>query len=129
MQSPVTPLSPTVLKGHSYQCQHSPRAPPLSRWCLQHIFFSHQTLVGFWVRAVQGDSALGWVRGWQSDRVLRAPHLLSLRRRLSQPRAALTSLALLSPRLIHDYLSVAPFADYLDSLYFNRFLQWKWLER
>lgn len=85
--------------------------------------------MGFWVRAVQGDSALGWVRGWQSDRVLGAPRLLSLRRRLSQPRAALTSLALLSPRLIHDYLSVAPFADYLDSLYFNRFLQWKWLER
>lgn len=40
-----------------------------------------------------------------------------------------TMLTLLSPRLIHDYLSVAPFADYLDSLYFNRFLQWKWLER
>ncbi|XP_040429820.1 G protein-coupled receptor kinase 6 isoform X2 [Cygnus olor] len=34
-----------------------------------------------------------------------------------------------STKLIHDYLSVAPFADYLDSLYFNRFLQWKWLER
>uniref|UniRef100_A0A3Q3MXA6 G protein-coupled receptor kinase n=1 Tax=Mastacembelus armatus TaxID=205130 RepID=A0A3Q3MXA6_9TELE len=33
------------------------------------------------------------------------------------------------PRLIHDYLSVAPFADYLDSMYYNRFLQWKWLER
>ncbi|MBN3298701.1 GRK6 kinase, partial [Amia calva] len=32
-------------------------------------------------------------------------------------------------KLIHDYLSVAPFADYLDSMYFNRFLQWKWLER
>uniref|UniRef100_A0A3P8WZJ7 G protein-coupled receptor kinase n=1 Tax=Cynoglossus semilaevis TaxID=244447 RepID=A0A3P8WZJ7_CYNSE len=32
-------------------------------------------------------------------------------------------------RLIHDYLSVAPFADYLDSMFFNRFLQWKWLER
>ncbi|XP_030069069.1 G protein-coupled receptor kinase 6 isoform X2 [Microcaecilia unicolor] len=31
--------------------------------------------------------------------------------------------------MIHDYLSVAPFADYLDSIYFNRFLQWKWLER
>uniref|UniRef100_A0AAY4EGG0 G protein-coupled receptor kinase n=1 Tax=Denticeps clupeoides TaxID=299321 RepID=A0AAY4EGG0_9TELE len=31
--------------------------------------------------------------------------------------------------LIHDYLSVAPFADYLDSMCFNRFLQWKWLER
>uniref|UniRef100_A0A673CBC0 G protein-coupled receptor kinase n=1 Tax=Sphaeramia orbicularis TaxID=375764 RepID=A0A673CBC0_9TELE len=31
-------------------------------------------------------------------------------------------------RLIHDYLSVAPFADYLDSMYYNRFLQWKWLE-
>uniref|UniRef100_A0A4W6G8Y8 G protein-coupled receptor kinase n=1 Tax=Lates calcarifer TaxID=8187 RepID=A0A4W6G8Y8_LATCA len=35
----------------------------------------------------------------------------------------------LFPRLIHDYLSVAPFADYLDSMYYNRFLQWKWLER
>ncbi|XDA76751.1 hypothetical protein R6Z07F_006895 [Ovis aries] len=32
-------------------------------------------------------------------------------------------------RLTHEYLSVAPFADYLDSIYFNRFLQWKWLER
>ncbi|XP_004086664.1 G protein-coupled receptor kinase 6 [Oryzias latipes] len=32
-------------------------------------------------------------------------------------------------RLIHDFLSVAPFADYLDSMFFNRFLQWKWLER
>ncbi|XP_049447327.1 G protein-coupled receptor kinase 6 [Epinephelus fuscoguttatus] len=31
-------------------------------------------------------------------------------------------------KLIHDYLSVAPFADYLDSMYYNRFLQWKWLE-
>uniref|UniRef100_A0A8D3E185 G protein-coupled receptor kinase n=1 Tax=Scophthalmus maximus TaxID=52904 RepID=A0A8D3E185_SCOMX len=32
-------------------------------------------------------------------------------------------------RLIHDFLSMAPFADYLDSMYYNRFLQWKWLER
>nr|BAE26914.1 unnamed protein product [Mus musculus] len=32
-------------------------------------------------------------------------------------------------RLTHEYLSTAPFADYLDSIYFNRFLQWKWLER
>ncbi|XP_025766479.1 G protein-coupled receptor kinase 6 isoform X2 [Oreochromis niloticus] len=24
---------------------------------------------------------------------------------------------------------MAPFADYLDSMYYNRFLQWKWLER
>uniref|UniRef100_A0AAQ4RMS1 G protein-coupled receptor kinase n=1 Tax=Gasterosteus aculeatus aculeatus TaxID=481459 RepID=A0AAQ4RMS1_GASAC len=32
-------------------------------------------------------------------------------------------------KLIHGYLSVAPFADYLDSMYYNRFLQWKWLER
>ncbi|XP_015284052.1 PREDICTED: G protein-coupled receptor kinase 6-like, partial [Gekko japonicus] len=31
-------------------------------------------------------------------------------------------------KLIHDYLSVAPFADYLDSIYFSRFLQWKYLE-
>ncbi|KAM9729510.1 G protein-coupled receptor kinase 6 isoform 1-T4 [Menidia menidia] len=32
-------------------------------------------------------------------------------------------------RLIHDYLSVAPFSDYLESMFYNRFLQWKWLER
>ncbi|KAM9788923.1 G protein-coupled receptor kinase 6 [Neosynchiropus ocellatus] len=32
-------------------------------------------------------------------------------------------------KLIHDYLSLAPFTDYLDSQFFNRFLQWKWLER
>ncbi|KAK2087950.1 G protein-coupled receptor kinase 6 [Saguinus oedipus] len=32
-------------------------------------------------------------------------------------------------RLTHEYLSMAPFADYLDSIYFNRFLQWKRLER
>ncbi|XP_061754784.1 uncharacterized protein grk6 isoform X4 [Nerophis ophidion] len=31
-------------------------------------------------------------------------------------------------KLIHDFLSMAPFADYLDSMYYNRFLQWKWLE-
>uniref|UniRef100_A0A8D2LJF7 G protein-coupled receptor kinase n=1 Tax=Varanus komodoensis TaxID=61221 RepID=A0A8D2LJF7_VARKO len=34
-----------------------------------------------------------------------------------------------STKLIHDYLSMAPFADYLDSIFFNRFLQWKYLER
>ncbi|NP_001087513.1 G protein-coupled receptor kinase 6 S homeolog [Xenopus laevis] len=32
-------------------------------------------------------------------------------------------------KLVHDFLSMAPFSDYLDSFYFNRFLQWKWLER
>uniref|UniRef100_A0AAQ4S1A0 G protein-coupled receptor kinase n=1 Tax=Gasterosteus aculeatus aculeatus TaxID=481459 RepID=A0AAQ4S1A0_GASAC len=39
------------------------------------------------------------------------------------------SVFFLKTRLIHGYLSVAPFADYLDSMYYNRFLQWKWLER
>lgn len=79
-----------------------------------------------------GDSVRGWVRGRQSDWALRAAHLLfpwtaGFFRGCDQLSGTL--LALLSPRLIHDYLSVAPFADYLDSLYFNRFLQWKWLER
>ncbi|XP_053317856.1 G protein-coupled receptor kinase 6 [Spea bombifrons] len=32
-------------------------------------------------------------------------------------------------KLVHDFLSMAPFSDYLDSVYYNRFLQWKWLER
>lgn len=41
----------------------------------------------------------------------------------------LTSWLGLLNRLTHEYLSMAPFADYLDSIYFNRFLQWKWLER
>ncbi|XP_069468031.1 G protein-coupled receptor kinase 5 isoform X1 [Ambystoma mexicanum] len=29
----------------------------------------------------------------------------------------------------YDYLSGEPFQEYLDSMYFDRFLQWKWLER
>uniref|UniRef100_A0A7N8WMR9 G protein-coupled receptor kinase n=1 Tax=Mastacembelus armatus TaxID=205130 RepID=A0A7N8WMR9_9TELE len=32
-------------------------------------------------------------------------------------------------RAVHDYLSGAPFADYQNSMYFDRFLQWKMLER
>uniref|UniRef100_A0A672JL20 G protein-coupled receptor kinase n=1 Tax=Salarias fasciatus TaxID=181472 RepID=A0A672JL20_SALFA len=31
-------------------------------------------------------------------------------------------------RAVHDYLSGAPFADYQNSMYFDRFLQWKMLE-
>uniref|UniRef100_A0A4W6FTL5 G protein-coupled receptor kinase n=1 Tax=Lates calcarifer TaxID=8187 RepID=A0A4W6FTL5_LATCA len=30
---------------------------------------------------------------------------------------------------VHDYLSGAPFSDYQNSMYFDRFLQWKMLER
>ncbi|XP_071585287.1 G protein-coupled receptor kinase 5-like isoform X2 [Heliangelus exortis] len=30
---------------------------------------------------------------------------------------------------LHEYLSGEPFADYRDSMYFDRFLQWKYLER
>uniref|UniRef100_A0A3B4VMU7 G protein-coupled receptor kinase n=1 Tax=Seriola dumerili TaxID=41447 RepID=A0A3B4VMU7_SERDU len=45
------------------------------------------------------------------------------------PKVASAFLSLSVSLLIHDYLSVAPFADYLDSMYYNRFLQWKWLER
>uniref|UniRef100_A0A3B3Q4W2 G protein-coupled receptor kinase n=1 Tax=Paramormyrops kingsleyae TaxID=1676925 RepID=A0A3B3Q4W2_9TELE len=30
---------------------------------------------------------------------------------------------------LHDYLSGVPFTDYQDSMYFDRFLQWKMLER
>uniref|UniRef100_A0A3B4XHS7 G protein-coupled receptor kinase n=1 Tax=Seriola lalandi dorsalis TaxID=1841481 RepID=A0A3B4XHS7_SERLL len=32
-------------------------------------------------------------------------------------------------RAVHDYLSGAPFEDYQNSMYFDRFLQWKMLER
>lgn len=32
-------------------------------------------------------------------------------------------------RAVHEYLSEAPFADYQNSMYFDRFLQWKVLER
>ncbi|XP_057362370.1 G protein-coupled receptor kinase 5 isoform X2 [Manis pentadactyla] len=32
-------------------------------------------------------------------------------------------------RSVHDYLRGEPFHEYLDSMYFDRFLQWKWLER
>uniref|UniRef100_A0A4X1SWX1 G protein-coupled receptor kinase 5 n=1 Tax=Sus scrofa TaxID=9823 RepID=A0A4X1SWX1_PIG len=30
---------------------------------------------------------------------------------------------------VHEYLRGGPFHEYLDSMYFDRFLQWKWLER
>ncbi|XP_074847809.1 G protein-coupled receptor kinase 4 [Carettochelys insculpta] len=32
-------------------------------------------------------------------------------------------------RVVHDYLSGGPFEAYQQSIYFSRFLQWKWLER
>ncbi|XP_073767218.1 G protein-coupled receptor kinase 5 isoform X4 [Danio rerio] len=32
-------------------------------------------------------------------------------------------------KALHDYLSGAPFTDYQNSMYFDRFLQWKMLER
>ncbi|XP_031426212.1 G protein-coupled receptor kinase 5 isoform X2 [Clupea harengus] len=32
-------------------------------------------------------------------------------------------------KILHDYLSGAPFSDYQNSMYFDRFLQWKMLER
>lgn len=32
-------------------------------------------------------------------------------------------------RLIRDYLSGDPFKIFLDSMYFHRYLQWKWRER
>uniref|UniRef100_A0A672I6U7 G protein-coupled receptor kinase n=1 Tax=Salarias fasciatus TaxID=181472 RepID=A0A672I6U7_SALFA len=32
-------------------------------------------------------------------------------------------------RLVHEFLQVAPLADFLDSVFYSRFLQWKWLER
>lgn len=35
----------------------------------------------------------------------------------------------LRARSVHNYLSGEPFHEYLDSMYFDRFLQWKWLER
>ncbi|XP_034296153.1 G protein-coupled receptor kinase 5 isoform X2 [Pantherophis guttatus] len=30
---------------------------------------------------------------------------------------------------VHEYLSGEPFQEYSESMYFDRFLQWKWLER
>uniref|UniRef100_A0A8C7Z6P7 G protein-coupled receptor kinase n=1 Tax=Oryzias sinensis TaxID=183150 RepID=A0A8C7Z6P7_9TELE len=32
-------------------------------------------------------------------------------------------------RIVRDHLSGAPFSSYQESMYFSRFLQWKWLER
>uniref|UniRef100_A0A4X2M4P9 [G-protein-coupled receptor] kinase n=1 Tax=Vombatus ursinus TaxID=29139 RepID=A0A4X2M4P9_VOMUR len=32
-------------------------------------------------------------------------------------------------RVVHDYLSGRPFEEYQESMFFSRFLQWKWLER
>uniref|UniRef100_A0A3B3TZ98 G protein-coupled receptor kinase n=1 Tax=Poecilia latipinna TaxID=48699 RepID=A0A3B3TZ98_9TELE len=35
----------------------------------------------------------------------------------------------LLPLTVHEYLSGAPYSDYQNSMYFDRFLQWKMLER
>uniref|UniRef100_A0A665UDA0 G protein-coupled receptor kinase n=1 Tax=Echeneis naucrates TaxID=173247 RepID=A0A665UDA0_ECHNA len=35
----------------------------------------------------------------------------------------------INERVFRDYLSGAPFSFYQESMYFSRFLQWKWLER
>ncbi|OXB82600.1 UNVERIFIED_CONTAM: hypothetical protein H355_005855 [Colinus virginianus] len=43
--------------------------------------------------------------------------------------AAVSSLQRLSDRSVLDHLSGEPFQEYLSSMYFDRFLQWKWLER
>ncbi|KAI1238150.1 hypothetical protein IHE44_0012866 [Lamprotornis superbus] len=32
-------------------------------------------------------------------------------------------------RIVHEYLSKRPFEAYQESVYFSRFLQWKWLEK
>ncbi|XP_072262615.1 G protein-coupled receptor kinase 4 isoform X2 [Pyxicephalus adspersus] len=32
-------------------------------------------------------------------------------------------------RVVRDYLGGVPFGDFQESMYFNRFLQWKWLEK
>ncbi|KAM4708513.1 G protein-coupled receptor kinase 4 isoform 2-T2 [Discoglossus pictus] len=32
-------------------------------------------------------------------------------------------------KVVRDYLSGVPFEDFQESMYFSRFLQWKWLER
>ena len=32
-------------------------------------------------------------------------------------------------RMTKDHLSEQPFRDFLESMYFKRYLQWKWLER
>ena len=32
-------------------------------------------------------------------------------------------------RVVREYLSTEPFSDFLESMYFKRYLQWKWLER
>uniref|UniRef100_A0A3B3R2Q3 G protein-coupled receptor kinase n=1 Tax=Paramormyrops kingsleyae TaxID=1676925 RepID=A0A3B3R2Q3_9TELE len=34
-----------------------------------------------------------------------------------------------SHRIVREYLSGAPFTAYQETMYFSRFLQWKWLER
>lgn len=41
----------------------------------------------------------------------------------------MTTLGFSCSRALHDYLSGVPFKDYQKSMYFDRFLQWKMVER
>uniref|UniRef100_A0A672I6W2 G protein-coupled receptor kinase n=1 Tax=Salarias fasciatus TaxID=181472 RepID=A0A672I6W2_SALFA len=45
------------------------------------------------------------------------------------PSLPLSAGPLRPSRLVHEFLQVAPLADFLDSVFYSRFLQWKWLER
>uniref|UniRef100_A0A672JQ16 G protein-coupled receptor kinase n=1 Tax=Salarias fasciatus TaxID=181472 RepID=A0A672JQ16_SALFA len=56
-------------------------------------------------------------------------HLTHAARQTGSLLRFFTSLpSVLSSLAVHDYLSGAPFADYQNSMYFDRFLQWKMLE-
>nr|XP_021154638.1 G protein-coupled receptor kinase 5-like isoform X2 [Columba livia] len=74
--------------------------------------------------ARRGRSSSAASASWTPWRIMSSPQMRSGRRWGRRSSAGSSSR---SP--LHQYLSGDPFADYRDSMYFDRFLQWKYLER
>nr|XP_023494212.1 G protein-coupled receptor kinase 5 isoform X2 [Equus caballus] len=109
------------LKG-SAQCTVVPRKTPLqppSLVALQGAFWLTQSAGAPWIPRTCGSSV--FIAQVGQDLVSQAEEKL-----LQRPCKELFSACAQS---VHDYLRGEPFHEYLDSMYFDRFLQWKWLER
>uniref|UniRef100_A0A7N6A2S9 G protein-coupled receptor kinase n=1 Tax=Anabas testudineus TaxID=64144 RepID=A0A7N6A2S9_ANATE len=113
-------LRQTTEKDYGSLCERQ----PIGRLLFRQFCETRPELrrcVKFLDAVVRTERAEGVTAGLNSKKFIQStPNLKSKHFRISSENYNI---------LIHDYLSVAPFADYLDSMYYNRFLQWKWLER
>lgn len=63
------------------------------------------------------------------QRMTRSPQVIYLRRHTSNFFATGDIVYKKNLRQTRNFLTDAPFKQFLESIYFYRFLQWKWLEK